>query len=629
VLAANMQESWEAAAVFNGCPVKKGKHTFLIYRALSIPHFHSVANISMMVSDIGIAQSTDGVHFSNRKRFIVSKEPWERFGCEDPRVTLLNGTYYIFYTALSTYPFSPEGIKVGVAMSRDLKKIDERHPVTPFNAKAMTLFPERIGGKMWALLTVNPDRPPSRICLASFDRPEDIWSESRWNTWYADFEKHALPLLRSGDDQVEVGAPPLKTKDGWLVLYSYIRNYHSPQPLFSIEAVLLDLEDPTKVISRTNWPILTPEEYYEKHGLAPNIVFPSGAILDGDTIHLYYGAADTTVCLVDIKLSSLLNYMEDTRAPVVRLLRAPENPVITPREDHPWEKKATFNPAALYLDKKVRILYRAQGDDNTSVLGYAESPDGVAITYRSDEPVYVPREPFEAKRTPGGNSGCEDPRLTLLGGRVYLTYTAYDGLNPPRVALSSISKNDFVKRLWNWEKPILISPPHIDDKDACLFPEKVGGRFTIIHRTTDNIDLSFTDTLDFNDRWWLEEHRWIMPRAGWWDGKKIGAAAPPILTAQGWILLYHGVGIDSIYRVGAILLDRADPHKVIARTDHPLFEPEMSYEIHGQVQNVVFPCGAAIIKNTLFVYYGGADSVVGVATVPVKNLLRMLLKDKV
>ena len=110
---------WETEAVFNGCPVKKGSIIYLIYRALSLPRYHRVAKIKLMVSDIGIAESKDGIEFYNRKRFIISEEPWERFGCEDPRVTKFGDKYYIFYTALSAWPPKTEGIRVGLAISKD------------------------------------------------------------------------------------------------------------------------------------------------------------------------------------------------------------------------------------------------------------------------------------------------------------------------------------------------------------------------------------------------------------------------------------------------------------------------------------------------------------------------------
>jgi len=310
---------------------------------------------------------------------------------------------------------------------------------------------------------------------------------------------------------------------------------------------------------------------------------------------------------------------------LIKLRRANINPIITPNKNHPWEAKATFNPAAMYLKGKVHLLYRAMSEDNTSVLGYATSRDGIHIDYRSPEPVYIPREQFEQKLERGGNSGTEDPRLVKIGSRIYMFYTAFDGKNPPRVAFTWIKEQDFLNKKWDWSRAMLISAPDLDDKDAAMFPEKIKGRYLIIHRVGDDIDFSHHKTLDFNGTNWLEEYRWIMPRKGRWDSRKVGVAAPPIKTKAGWLLLYHGISEeDQFYRVGAILVGLRDPAKIICRTDYPIFEPETSYEKEGEVSNVVFPCGAALIGKKLFVYYGGADKVVGVATVNIDELLGVL-----
>ncbi|MEM1797717.1 MAG: hypothetical protein QXX87_00685 [Candidatus Jordarchaeales archaeon] len=619
ILKPNPSIPWEAEAVFNGCPAKKDGKIYLLYRALSSPE--TINGVTLRVSRIGLAESEDGVEFYDRRMFIYPEQHWERFGCEDPRITELDGKYYIFYTALSHWPPVPEGIRVGVAISRDLRRVEEKHLVTPFNAKAMALFPERINGKLWAVLTVHTDRPPARICLASFDSEEDIWSEDYWREWYPEFEKHSLPLQRRPQDHIEVGAPPLETPYGWLLIYSYIRDYFSPQKrLFGVEAVLLDLHNPMKILARTDAPILTPGEYYERIGMVPNVVFPSGALLEDDTIYLYYGAADTTCCLAYINLPLLIWIM---REKPVKPVRSPSNPIITPVRAHYWESKATFNPAAIYLNGKVHIIYRAMSEDNTSVLGYAVSEDGVKISYRSPEPIYVPRAPFEKKAAPGLGSGCEDPRVVLIGDRIYMTYTAYDGLNA-RVALTSISVDDFLAGRWDkWAYPVIISPYDVFDKNSCIFPEKYKGNYIIIHRIGECIDYELREDLDFTGKP-LKHYPWILPRKGMWDSKKVGIGPPPIRIKEGWLLFYHGVSEEGVYRVGVLLLDPENPLKVLARSEEPLMEPEEWYERWGQVPNVVFPCGAVLIDDTIYIYYGGADTVVGVATISVRDVLRHL-----
>ena len=628
ILIPDTKHSWEAQTVFNGCPVRRGKETFLLYRALSMPHYQLPINSEISISSIGIARSDDGYHFGERRRFIGPSERWDRLGCEDPRVTYVDGKYYIFYTALSEYPFRADGIKAAVAISDDLKHIREKHQVTPFNAKGMTLFPERIGGKLWALITVDTDRRPSFIGIASFRDEVEMLSEEFWNKWYAEKEKHTLEFKRAKyihEDHVEIGAPPIKTDKGWLVLYSHIRNYFIGNAFFTTEAVLLDLKDPHKIIGRTEFPLLSPVEPYERYGMVPNIVFPSGALVKGKQLELYYGAADTVCAVASASLPDLLGSIVTKKEKRIAFKRRSTRPIIEPIAEHIWEAKATFNPAALRIGDTTHLVYSAMSDDNTSVFGYAATKDGIHISERLDDPIYVPREDFEQKKHHGGNSGCEDPRLSVVGDMIHMTYTAYDGVSVPRIALSSISKKDFLARNWSgWNKPQLISPPGIDDKDAFVFPEKIDGKYLIIHRSGLDIDLAWSDDLSFGSDDWLEEYRWIQPRKGWWDSRKVGAVAPPHKTAKGWIFLYHGISDDGVYRLGAVLLDKKDPTNVLARTWYPLFEPEEQYELNGVVPNVVFPCGSIVQDDTLFMYYGGADRVVNVASIGVNDLLNAL-----
>jgi predicted GH43/DUF377 family glycosyl hydrolase len=624
ILLPDSRSAWEAQAVFNGTPVKEKRTVYMLFRALSYPEVWEGSYLP--VSTIGYAKGPDGIHFGDHSQLIVPENEWERFGCEDPRVTKLDDTYFIFYTALSTFPFSADGIKVAVALSKDLKKITARHLVTPFNAKAMTLFPEKIGGKYAALLSVNTDRPPATIALAYFDKKEDIWSKTYWDEFYRTLPEHGLSLQRRPEDHIEIGAAPIRTDEGWLLIYSYIYNYGRPNQVFAIEAVLLDLHDPRVVRGHTRTPLLKPDEEYERYGMVPNIVFPSGAYVEQDKLHIYYGASDTTVCRATTSLSGLLKEVlaQDCCGP--RLIRSTENPILTPLPEHAWESKAVFNPGAIELDGKVHLLYRAMGADDTSVVGYAVSEDGLTITERLPEPIYIPRMPFEGKTHPG-NSGCEDPRLTLFGDRYYMCYTAFDGVNPPRVAITDIALEDFRKRAFDkWTEPKLISPPQMDNKDAALFPERINGKLVFLHRYQPDIHINFIDDFaDLGGNHLLVSNPIMRPRLGMWDDAKIGLSSTPIKTKYGWLIIYHGVSSkDSVYRVGAALLDLKHPDKVIARTRDPLLEPEMPYELEGMVAHVVFPCGSLIRGKKLYIYYGGADTVIGVATMDAKTLLDYL-----
>ncbi len=137
IIEPNPTNAWEAFAAFNGCPIKVGKNTTILYRAQTLPK--NIESTTYSLSTIGKAIKTPAGEWVKREQLIVPVESWEKYGCEDPRVAYIDGLYYIFYTALGLFPFRGDGIKVAVAISKDLKTIKERHLVTPFNAKAMSL----------------------------------------------------------------------------------------------------------------------------------------------------------------------------------------------------------------------------------------------------------------------------------------------------------------------------------------------------------------------------------------------------------------------------------------------------------------------------------------------------------
>jgi beta-1,2-mannobiose phosphorylase / 1,2-beta-oligomannan phosphorylase len=623
VLLPEPDNNWEGEATFNGSTVSYKQKTVLLYRAESLSLTDGVGK--RVTSSIGYSDSRDGVHFRNRHQLIRPEYEWEKYGCEDPRVAKLDDKYYIFYTALSKYPFQADGIRVGLAITKDFKQVIEKHPVTNFNAKAMALFPERINGKIAAVLTVNTDRPPTKIALAYFDDESQIWSERYWSPWYEHLYSHAIPLERSPHDQIEVGAPPVKTKYGWLLIYSHIQNYFTPPAVFGIEAAVLDFNNPAEVLGRTRKPILIPREVYERYGRVDNVVFPTGTIVKGKELRLYYGAADTVTAMASIELDRLLKEILNIESNAPKLKRFFDNPILTPNPQNDWESQAVFNPAAIYERGRVHIVYRAMSRDNTSVMGYASTANGTRITERLPNPIYVPRKDFEAKFVPGGNSGCEDPRITRIDNELYMCYTAYNGRELPRVALTHIKLEDFLEKKWNWAEPVLISPPGMDDKDAALFPRKIKDHYVILHRLGGSIWIDFLDDLNFDGNRWIYGQVLMEPTAMPRVHKKIGIAGPPIETPHGWLLLCHGVTErQAIYDVKAALLNLNDPLSIIGRTYSTIMEPEANYEKYGIVNNVVFSCGAVVIQDTLYFYYGGGDKVTAVATISMNELMDKL-----
>ncbi len=621
LLSPRREHPWEALATFNPSVIREDDGWRMYYRALSNP----AALVSPYAgqSTVGEAFSEDGIHFNPRRQVLMPQEAWEAFGCEDPRATVFENVLYLSYTALGGYPFSKDNIKVGLAVARDGKNFTERHLVTPFNAKAFALFPERIGGKVVAMLAVHTDDPPSEICLVYADEVEDFWSPAFWATWYKDWQSHKLVLKRTEADHVEVGSVPVLTQHGWLIFYSYIENYFSSSGrVFSVEAAILDRNDPSKLISRTE-SIMVPEEIYEEYGLVPNIVFPTSATIgDSGKLDLWYGAADTVCAKASIDLHDLMRAL-DPEKPARTFRRAPENPILLAQGDG-FEGHNVFNPAAIDINGSIYILYRAMDTKNTSTIGLAISRDGVSIDERLSEPIYVPRADFEMKHgTPTGNSGCEDPRIVRIGDTLYLTYTAYDGVRVPAGAVSSISVDDFLARRFDkWSTPLLLTPDGVDDKDLALLPEKIDGNFLLYHRINNQICADLLPDLTSGKR----VSRCIDvigPRRGMWDGEKVGSAAPPIKVGNNWLMIYHGVSRHAEYRLGLVLLDSSGT-SILARTADPVFEPLEAYEKVGEIANVVFSCGAVVRGDTLFLYYGAADAVVGVATASLAHILDAL-----
>lgn len=508
----------------------------------------------------------------------------------------------------------------------------EKHPVTPFNAKAMALFPERIGGCLVAILTVHTDTPPAKIAIARFERDEDIWSEAFWLDWYRHLDQHVVPLLRSPADHVEVGAPPIAAGGGWLLVHSYIRDYFTAHRSFGIEAALLARGDPQRVASRISVPLMQPEKDYELKGSVADVVFPSGALVEDGDLVVHYGAADSVCCAARCDLHGLLGELlppaseRFVPSPLTRqgFERFSANPILRPRAEFGWEAFAVFNPGAIYLGGRVHLVYRAMDTHGTSTLGYASSADGVHFDVRLPRPIYEPRADFERKLRPG-NSGCEDPRLSVLGDTLYLFYTAFDGYTP-RVAYATIAVADFLAQRWNWSAPMVITPPGIDDKDACLLPGMINGQYVIFHRAGTSIRVNSFASLEFGDGHWVDNRSaLIKPRKEYWDNLKFGIAGPPIETAHGWLLFFHRVTQPhAVYKVEAMLLDRDDPTRVIAETAATLLEPETPEEREGQVPNVVFPCGSIVLDEHVYLYYGGADSVVCLARMPLAAVFKRL-----
>jgi predicted GH43/DUF377 family glycosyl hydrolase len=302
--------------------------------------------------------------------------------------------------------------------------------------------------------------------------------------------------------------------------------------------------------------------------------------------------------------------MDVRKTKMIKLKRHSKVPIFTPKAENKWEAAAVFNCGAIYDNGLVHMIYRAtdissggREGDYINSLGYAVSKDGIDFN-RLEKPILINDVPQEAR-------GPEDPRIVKIGDTFYMLYTGYGGRfeGDYRICMAT-SKN-----LILWErKGIMLEEPN---KDASLFPEKINGRFAMFHRRAPDIWIAFSDDLI---HW--EDHTIVMkalPDSSW-ENNKIGISGPPIKTDLGWFLIYHGVSKDMIYRQGTALLDLEDPTRVLARQSEPILEPELTWELFGHVNNVVFSCGQVLIGSQVYVYYAGADKAIGLAKMDLSDL---------
>jgi predicted GH43/DUF377 family glycosyl hydrolase len=308
------------------------------------------------------------------------------------------------------------------------------------------------------------------------------------------------------------------------------------------------------------------------------------------------------------------------------LRRHPSNPFLTPRPENRWEGIATFNPAGVLLDDFFHLYYRAVDTRAISSIGYATITHDMETVERPDHPIMTPDQRWE-------ELGCEDPRITRIGDFYYVLYTAYSRRGP-RIALAkSLDLKQFAK--------IGLIGPDLPDKDTALFPETINGKLAMIHRIEPSMRIAYFDSHQFEklcepsirSQYWtdylhkLDAYTLMEPEEPW-EEKKIGVGPPPIRTSAGWLIIYHAVDNDHVYRAGAALVDLDHPQKVIARSRTPILEPKEPYETNGFVPHVVFPEAAMILNSILYVFYGAADTVCCLATSPLEELVQWLVKQR-
>lgn len=322
-----------------------------------------------------------------------------------------------------------------------------------------------------------------------------------------------------------------------------------------------------------------------------------------------------------------------------------------------FENEGVLNPAVIREGDCVHLFYRAVRNGNYSTIGYCRMDGPLTVAERWDKPLMVPEFDYESH-------GVEDARIVKIDDLYYLTYTGYDGINARGAVATS-------KDLLHFKKHGIIVPPitysefvflaesadklnknyyrnhkfyyqeadpekkiMLWDKNVIFFPRRINNKLVFFHRIRPGIQIAAVNSLaDITKEFWedylinLQDHIALDPVYPH-ESNYIGAGCPPIETEHGWLLIYHGVQETlkgRVYSACAALLDLKDPSKEIARLPYPFFYPEYEWELIGEVNNVVFPTGSALFGETLFIYYGAADSVIACAYVRLPDLVAELL----
>ncbi|MCF6176372.1 MAG: hypothetical protein L3J71_11465 [Victivallaceae bacterium] len=340
------------------------------------------------------------------------------------------------------------------------------------------------------------------------------------------------------------------------------------------------------------------------------------------------------------------------------------NPIMVGATELAWCSGGIRNPGAIWDGEKVRMLFTANVTEGGPMrIGYADSSDGFNFDFRS-EPVLAPSDSdcfFD-------RTGIDDPRITKLDDWYYITcaspapiadYKSDPAKNEKPPWLLGFRRVGLVRtKDWlNFERLGPITNPIIADSNVVLFPEKINGKYAMLHRPTHSIPwivtgfhypaamfVAYTDDLldwGWNHDWdnlacnyrtitfdmMGDDHLLIRPEYDW-ERIKVGASGVPIATDEGWLVIYHACSADYKYRVGVMLLDRDDPSKVLSRSPEPIFEPTAEYETAGRFPYCVFPCANVVIGDEIFMYYGACDEKCAVATIPLKELLDYALALK-
>lgn len=333
--------------------------------------------------------------------------------------------------------------------------------------------------------------------------------------------------------------------------------------------------------------------------------------------------------------------------------------IILEPTDNKFENKGVFNPACIESGGKIHLFYRATSQTNLSTIGHCELKTPTELVKRDDKPILFPIEKYE-------EMGIEDPRIVKIDETFYMTYTAYDGQNALGALYTSTDLKTFSRYgiiaphfTYNEFYKIMESCDDINekclrfvkflnkrvgkdvadnlliwDKNFIFFPKKINNKFAFLHRIYPNIQIAYVNELnELTDQYWknylfnINEYMVLESKMAF-ESSYIGGGCPPMETSEGWLLIYHGVEDTKdgyVYHAGAALLDLQNPTIEIGRLKEPLFSPEEEWEKNGIVKNVVFPTASVLRGERLFIYYGAADTRIGVVSLNINDLINEII----
>ena len=342
------------------------------------------------------------------------------------------------------------------------------------------------------------------------------------------------------------------------------------------------------------------------------------------------------------------------------MIKVKKEGIILSKTDLEFENEGVLNPAAIREGNDVHIFYRAVRQGNFSSIGYCRLNGPLTVAERWDKPILVPEFDYESH-------GIEDPRIVKIDDLYYLTYTAYDGTSAlgamatskdmvhfekQGIIVPSITYAEFVSLVEtggrikeNYYRDQKFYNPNTDpekillwDKNVVFFPRKINGKLVFLHRLRPGIQLVSVNSLkELTKEFWidylkdLQDHIVLEPIYKH-EARYTGGGCPPIETEHGWLLIYHGAEETEkglVYSAcAAALMDLDNPLKEIARLPYALFSPEFEWELKGDVNNVVFPTGAVLFDDTLYIYYGAADERIACVSLSLSELVSELLTCK-